>query len=142
MAVVSLGNPALLPQTCEDMWCKWKTPLTAISFMLGSLNLPSFLFGGAGVSPLTFLVLGLLLQVPPSSSSLKAHPLANQGLLSWWLHIGSARRGEQSHQGGTGWGFSTFPYQPSPASLPGCPSCPPYSCQSLPDHWPLSIFSP
>lgn len=124
MAVVSLGNLPLLPQTCEDTWCKQKRPPTAISFRLGSLSLPSFAFGGAGASPPAFLALGLLLQVPSSSSSPKAHPLTNRQLLSWWLCIGSGRRGKHSHQGGVGWGFSTFPCQPSPASIPGCPSCP------------------
>lgn len=110
-AMVSLGNPAFLPQTCEGTQCRQKRLPTAISFSLG---LPSFPFGGAGASPPAFLALGLFPQVPPSSSSAKAHPLTK--LTAAFLVVVYWKGQEQSHRGGTGWRFSTFPYQPSPAS--------------------------
>lgn len=49
--MVSLGNPALLPQTCDGTQYKHKRPLTVFFFHLSLLLFP---FGGAEPSPPAF----------------------------------------------------------------------------------------
>lgn len=69
------------------------------------------------------------------------HTLKPGQLLPWWLCTGNGRRKEQSHQGGAASGFSTFPFQPSPASprLPFLSLCTAASLSQIVGLFPSSL---